>query len=152
MPDFEVRGSHELAVLAKRLKDAGEKDLRNQLLAGIRNSAKPAIPDIRQSAYRTLPKAGGLNELVGKKDYKVQARYTGFGAIVRIVGSGMRTLKLINAGGVRHPVYGEWLTGVETQLVTPGFWSKPLAARRPQFIRAVQKVMDNVARQIARRF
>jgi hypothetical protein len=147
MADFEVRGAHELQALAERLKEAGEGELRKELLREIRGSAKKAIPDVRQSAYRTLPKRGGLAERVGKQAYAVQTRLSGSSASVRIVGKGMKELRDIDAGRLRHPVFGDrekW----KAQSVTPGFFSGAIERRAPSIRRDIEKAMGNIAHKV----
>lgn len=147
MADFEVRGSHDLAVLAQRLKAAGNGELRRQLLRSIRGSARKAIPDIRQSALETLPKRGGLAARIADQAYGVQTRLGGSSASVRLAGKGMKELRDIDAGRLRHPVYGDrgrWVT----QSVTPGFFSNPIERRAPRIRRDIQNAMGDIARKV----
>lgn len=147
MADFEVRGAQQLQVLAERLKKAGEGELRKQLLREIRGSAKKAIPDVRQSAYRTLPRRGGLAERVGNQAYAVQIRLGGSSASVRIAGKGMKELRDIDAGRLRHPVFGDrkrW----KAQAVTPGFFSDPINRRAPSIRKDIEKAMGGIAHKV----
>lgn len=147
MGDFEVRGSHQLHVLAQRLAEAGRGDLRKELLREIRGSARKAIPDVRQAAFRTLPRRGGLAERVGKQAYAVQTRLAGSSASIRIAGKGMKELRDIDAGRLRHPVFGDrgrW----KAQSVTPGFFSKTIERRAPSIRKDVEKAMGDIARKV----
>jgi hypothetical protein len=147
MSDFEVRGAHELQALALRLKKAGDGELRKQLLREIRGSARKAIPDVRQSAYRTLPKRGGLAERVGKQAYAVQTRLSASSASVRLAGKGMKELRDIDSGRLRHPVYGNrkiW----KAQSVPPGFFSGAIERRAPSIRRDIEKAMGDIARKV----
>jgi hypothetical protein len=147
--DFEVRGSHDLAVLAKRLKDAGRGDLRKELLKGIRTAAKEAIPDIRQSAYRTLPRRGGLAQAVGGQAYTTRTSLALSGAKVRIVGQGMKELTDIDEGRLRHPVFGDRSTW-RGQAVTPGFFSGAVARRAPDIRKQIEAAVNDIAKQVTR--
>lgn len=147
MADFELRGANELHVLAERLHEAGRGDLRKELLRGIRGSAKKAIPDIRQSAYRTLPRRGGLAERVGQQAYGVQTRLAGSSASVRLAGKGMKELRDIDAGRLRHPVFGDRKTWSQ-QSVTPGFFSNAVARRAPSIRKDIEKAMGNIANRV----
>lgn len=149
--NFEVRGSADLAALSRRLKEAGEGGLRRQLLAGVRGSAKRAVPSVRVSAKALLPEEGGLGERVAEQPFVVRATYAGSGAKARILGQGMRELKDIDAGRVRKPLFADRSHWYQ-QAVRPGFFRIPLLARQPFFRRDVQQVMQDVARQITRRF
>lgn len=147
MADFELRGANQLHVLAERLREAGRGDLRKELLRGIRGSAKKAIPDIRQSAYRTLPRRGGLAERVGQQGYGVQTRLAGSSASVRLAGKGMKELRDIDAGRLRHPVFGDRKTWSQ-QSVTPGFFSNAVARRAPSIRKDIEKAMGNIANRV----
>jgi hypothetical protein len=145
MGDFEVRGSRDLHVLAQRLAEAGRGDLRKELLREIRGSAKKAIPAIRLSASR-LPRRGGLAERVSQQAYVAQTRLAGSSASVRLVGKGMKELRDIDAGRLRHPVFGDrerWVA----QSVTPGFFSQAVGASRASIRRDIEKAMGDTARR-----
>lgn len=149
-PFVEVRGSRQLAALAARLKAEGRGDLRRELLRRIRSASKPALQDIPQSAYRTLPRRGGLAERVGKQAYSLRSRLAGASASVSITGRGMKELLDINRGRLRHPLFGNrdhWFG----QQVEPGFFEDPIERRAPQIRREIEKAMTDVGRRVSRR-
>lgn len=148
MSDFEVR-SKDLGVLAKNLKEAGDGDLRKQLLAAIRKGAGKAIPDIRASASRTLPRRGGLAARVASQKFAVRTSLALGGGSVRIIGQGMKELGDLDRGSLRHPVYGDRSNWV-VQSVVPGFFSKPITAKLPEIADDVKEAVDDVSRQIVR--
>lgn len=146
MADFEVRGGQQLQALARRLEDAGRRDLRNELLRGIRTSGKKVIPVIRTSAQR-LPRSGGLADRVASQPYSVSTSLTGASARVRLQGKGMKELRDIDAGRLRHPVWGNrdvW----RAQTVPAGFFTKAIASRAPRIRSDIQHVMGDVARKV----
>lgn len=55
--DVKITGAEQLGALSKRLKAAGGKALRKQLLKAIRAGAKPALADTRK-AVRTIAVTG----------------------------------------------------------------------------------------------
>jgi hypothetical protein len=145
--DFEIRASRNLQALAKRLKDT-DRSLRNQLLRHVRVAAQAAIPDVQQAARDTLPRGGGLADRVASQAYRVQASYAGrSGARVRIAGVGMKELRDIDAGRVRHPVYGNrsvW----RAQSVAPGFFSRTIANRAPEIRAEIGRAVEDAAHTI----
>lgn len=144
--DFGIRGSKSLQLLAKRLKET-DRPMRNQLLRRVRGAAQAVIPEVQQAARDTLPRGGGLADRVAEQPYKVQASYAGRGARVRLAGQGMKELADIDAGRVRHPVYGNrsvW----RQQSVQPGFFSSTIAARAPQIRAEIARAADDVAHSI----
>lgn len=147
MSDFEVRGSKDMATVARRLKEAGRTDLRKELLAGVRAAGSKAIPDIRNAARANLPRGGGLADLVASQPYSVRTSLALSGAKVSIVGRGMKELRDIDQGRLRHPVYGD-RSNWSAQRVTPGFVSVTMAAQAGAIRDEVEGAMDKVAREI----
>lgn len=153
MPTPE-QAAQQLAVLGKRLKQAGEGGLRKELLAGIRASAKPTIAKIRESALTELPGSGGLAALVAASKFGARTRLTGSSARVTITGVGrnVRNLRLMNSGRVRHPVFARgddrhgwtWVN----QRVTAGWFDRPIEQNAPQIRAAIDTKMREVARKI----
>ena len=151
--DIRITGAEKLAVLAGELRAAGEegKGFRRQLLAQIRLAAAPAPEAVKQSAESTLPHAGGLNDWIASSKFAVRTRLTGRSVGVRIVGTkGSHDLEAIDAGNVRHPVWGRWVKGVPTQQVTPGFFTKPLEKSEPRMTFAVLSAIKAIGRELER--
>jgi cytochrome P450 len=143
--DFEVRGRTDLKQVARDLKAAGNGQLRRDLLRRVRESVKPALPAIRESAASTLPKRGGLADRVASQPFSVRTSLAA--GRVSVVGKGMKELAVIDKGTLFHPVFGDrsrW----SRQAVTPGFFTKPLEQRAPAIRSAVLKVISDVARKI----
>jgi hypothetical protein len=99
-----IKGAEDLLALSKRLKAAGQTELRKELHKDMREAAKPLIPKVRKAAREQLPSAGGLNERIAKKPYRSQVRTGARTAGVRITGS--KVDPRINQGRVWHPVFG----------------------------------------------
>jgi hypothetical protein len=106
---------------------------------------KPGIPAIRESAASTLPKRGGLADRVASQPFSVRTSLAA--GKVSVVGKGMKELKDIDAGRVRHPVYGDRSRWAQ-QAVTPGFFTKPLERRAPSIRAGVLRAVSDVARKI----
>jgi hypothetical protein len=144
---MDVRGVDDFARLSRALKDAANKDLQRELNKGLNEAAKPFKQAVRESARRRLSRRGGLNETVAKSRISVRkSAKTG----IRVQAGGRRSqLDRINAGRVRHPVFGgdAWVD----QAVTPGFWDEPARELGPQVVAEGRKALDRVADQIERR-
>lgn len=148
MPDdFVIKGAEDLAKLAKRLKAAGQKDLRKELLRGIREGNKSTIAAIRSNA-QILPRRGGLAQLVAQSRIATRTRATGNSAGIRIVAENAHRLGGLNAGRVRHPVFnrGKWVT----QQVRPGWFTDPIENNAPAIRSGVERVMRDIANKIER--
>lgn len=99
-----IKGAEDLLALSKRLKAAGQTELRKELHKDIRNAAKPLIPKVRAASLAELPSRGGLNRRIARKPYRSQVRTGAKTAGVRIVGS--KVDPRINQGRVWHPIFG----------------------------------------------
>lgn len=143
---IQVEGVQVFTALARALKTYGDKGLRSEFYAGINSSTKPLIADVRTSAINRLPSKGGLGPRVAKSKITTKRRMSGKAAGVRISGASTYDLRSIDRGRVRHPVFGHppWVN----QKVKPGFWTEPLQAGAPQVRRALEKVLNDIARKL----
>ena len=149
MVDAGVQGAEDLAHLGSRLKDAGNGELRKELLRGIRNSVKRVIPDVQESARSRLPKGGGLADRVASQKWAARSSLGSSSAKVSLVGSGMKALRDIDRGRLRHPVFGNRDRWVQQQ-VEPGFFSEPVENAVPKVRNEIADVMADVANRITR--
>jgi hypothetical protein len=146
----EIRGAEQLAALSKALKDAGEKDLQRELSKAITAAVKPVKPAVQKSARRILPKRGGLAARVAKASITTRKRSGPRIAGVRVVATSRDSLRQIDRGFIRHPVFGNrerWVT----QRVQPGWFTEPTEAMRDDVQRALIKAMNDVAKKLSRR-
>lgn len=144
------QAARELAQLGRQLKEA-PKELRKELLAEIRKEGKPAVEDVKRQTDDHLPRRGGLAERVARQSYGVRTRLAGRSAGVRIQGTGrtVRALRSIDAGSLRHPVFGNrdvWVS----QSVRPGFFTEPLENDAPRFRRAIEKAIARTSNEVTR--
>lgn len=143
---FEVRGADQFFAVGAALKSAGGGGLRRELLRGIRKEAKPVIAAARRGA-EILPQSGGLAAEIAGSKFSTRTRLTGGGAGVRIVGASADNLKRIDAGTVRHPVYGNRAVWA-TQSVPPGWFTKSTQEVLPAVRAGVARVVTDVARRV----
>jgi hypothetical protein len=145
--DLVIRGAEDLVKLSQRLKAVGAKDLRKELLRGIREGNRSTIADIRANA-QILPRRGGLAALVAASRMATRTRATGASAGIRIVAENAHRLGGINKGHVRHPVFdrSRWVN----QQVKPGWFTDPIEKNAPATRAGVERVMREVAARIER--
>lgn len=131
--DFEVRGAEELRALGAALKGA-EKPVRKATIDALKKAATGDLQDAVRAAADSLPSGGGLAARMAAVKIAPKVRLSGRQAGVRLVGRvrGIRAqLEVIDAGRVRHPLFGDrayWFA----QSVLPGWWSTPITARAPR--------------------
>jgi hypothetical protein len=149
---FEVTGAAQLANLSKALRNAGQNEIRKQLLASIRKATAPAKEAIPESARATLPRRGGLNEFVAARlDVKTRNSLSGQEATVRITATEgpQRRIRDLDNGIDRHPVWGNRNVWATTH-VQPGFFTRPCAALAPAARQQIAAGMNQVLAEIAR--
>src|SRR5262245_41038793 len=106
MVDITVTGADEFGRLARKLREAGAKDLRKELYAGINRAVKPLRTDVKTAAAEFMPARYGPT-LAGS--LKVTARKRGGGsnpAIFLVGRAGNRRIDAVNRGQLRHPLFG----------------------------------------------
>ena len=147
--DIKVTGADEFGILARRLKEAGDKELRKELYAGINRAVKPLRADVKAAAGDYLPKRGGYADLIAS-ELKVSSRKRAVGqnpAIYLLGKAGKRDVSSVNRGRLRHPLFGNRRHWYNTR-VTPGFWTKTLAADAPMVRVELVEAIRRVARKI----
>lgn len=116
----------------------------------IRIATAPARDEVRRSALASLPRRGGLNQWVADADVSTSVLTGARSAGVRIVSKRQSSTKQtdlpkIDAGQVRHRVFGKWLRGVPTQNVPPGYFTRPLSGLDPAVGAACLATMEEVS-------
>jgi len=154
MTSVTVTGTEDLAALTRALRDAGEsgKGLRKELYAGLNRATKPIRADMIAAIPASLPSRGGLASEVHRST-KLATSTTGGGSNVgvRIRARGKHNIRLMNAGTVRHPVFGRGAWVSQTAGVTKGFLDKAFRKSEPKVRDAVLDAIRIVAAQIDRR-
>lgn len=150
-----VQGGQRFGELAKRLRDAGDKDLLSGLKKAVKDSARPMLADVK-SAAQSIPASGsrssGLRARIAKAA-QVQAR-TGSQAKVRVrispskMGEQYQLPRLLNVGSFRHPVFGDTGVWVEQNQGSRG-WFFDVGARHEQPTRQrIEGVLDDVGSKV----
>jgi len=144
-------GSRQLHNLARLLKESGDRELRKELLRGIRDSNKGTIRKVRANAEATLPKRGGLAAKVARSKIATRSRVSGTNIGVKIRGTDPRVnLNRLDDGKLRHPVFGNRRNWAE-QSVPRGWFSEPIRDDLPRILRDIHQVVAEVADKIQRR-
>lgn len=120
---------------------------RAELRAGIKLAVSPLVRSVQAQALETLPKRGGLNAWVADATYTTSVIASGNRVGIRIKGTKKgHDLEAVDAGVVRHPVFGNRNAWRVTN-VQPGYFTKPLQASAPIVEASLLAVLD---RQIAK--
>lgn len=147
----EVVGRRRLAEVAKALKGVGGKELKAELRKGLRNAAKPLGGKAKAGLGQYMP--SGYTPVL-KRAFRVTVRIGLSGnPSVTLVGKAkgrrkMREIKALDAGVLRHPVFGNRQVWV-AQKIQPGFWSDPMRAGGPEVREQILGVIADVNAKIA---
>jgi hypothetical protein len=145
----KVQGAEQLVAVARAVKDAGDSEIRKDLLRGIREGVRPVGEAMREEYRDGLPHGGGLNEAMAAAKVSPRTRTSGRNAGVRLVyTSSGHDMEAVEAGEIRHPVYGHgpWVS----QSVPSGLGEQGVAKAAPRAMDAVQEAMQETLRRIAR--
>jgi hypothetical protein len=136
----------DLALLARVLKDIGDKDLSRELYRGLNRVTTELKADAKAEAGRRLPHRGGLAARVAGAKLSTSRARGG----VSIRAKGMAQLARMDDGQVKHPVFGNrdrWVT----QEVTGGWFMDPMEAGRPEVTKAVVVLLNDLAEKAVHR-
>lgn len=149
--DFEVRGAEDLRELNARIRShADRKAIQRELYAGLNRATKGIRDDQKASIPASLPSRGGLASLVhGSARLSTRMRHSGASAGIRIQATDKQhDLARMNAGSLRHPVYGRGAWVTQTAGVDAGFLDEPVKKAGPDVARAILRVMADIARKV----
>lgn len=159
MTTVEVDPRDLTRLVAALNKEADGKELRRELIAGLKAAAEPAAVEARGAILSMRSHSNvepPLRQAVADA-VTVQVRTGGGRAGVFVVARkrGMprgfaNAPKRLNAkGGWRHPLFGtdEW----KTQIGKPGWFDETLARAEPAAEAAAKEAMDGMARRIEER-
>lgn len=147
----EVHGADKLRRVADDLRQAGRKDLKWELTAGITAAVKPfgaaihAQTRVLPSGYRATLNAALVVSpriLTGGEDAKVRVVVSAKG---RRQG---RDVASLNRGWLRHPTFGgdPWVS----QAVTPGLVDTPRNALESKVVEECEAAVGRVADKLER--
>jgi len=142
-----TRGAAELKRVAAAIKASGDENLSKELNKALSRAAKPLKKSARQGALQILPYRGGLAERVAGSRFTSRVTKRGKGAGLTIVGTGQDNLTRMDAGTVRHPVFGNrnrWVT----ERINPGWFTKPLTLDAPKVAVELDAAIDTVAAKL----
>ena len=155
MSDLRIEGANKLGILAKALRNVGDKELQKELYAGLNRATKELRADVKDSQVQNLPDHGGLNKELTRGKGSVRRR-GGKNPSVRIVFKGIEQMDRIDRQGrVRHPVFrraGRRTVWVDQRIPkAKGWFTDPLENGAPAVRKELVRVIDEVAKKLARK-
>jgi hypothetical protein len=139
----------ELEALAFRLRRAGDGELVREVARAMRDAVDPVKDDIRAGLDPHLPRRYA-EELDTDLRLGTNVRTAGGDPGVSITGTTVsgrdRALRKIDAGILRHPVYGnrEVWRDQELPSVEPGWFTGPAEAADPRVRAGIERALEDV--------
>lgn len=141
----EITGNDKLDRLAHDLLDLQQR-LSRELGEAAKRGSSDLEADLKKSALATLPKKGGLAQLVA--DSAFTTRQTSVSFTIEV--NNPRGIRSMNRGVLRHPVYGNRKVWV-TQRIRVGWWTTPTEKTRRKVEDEMTSTLDRLARQVGKR-
>ena len=146
-----IVGAEQLGKLSRRLKEAGDKELKRELFKALNRATKKPKAEARARALTTLPRHGGLAKRVAASRFTTRNRTTRTGdAVLQLVAKGTVNVHSIDRGRVRHPVFGNrdrWVA----QPVKPGWFSIPMKANERGTQREIAAALIELQRKLSQK-
>jgi hypothetical protein len=148
---LKVVGAEQLAKLSRRLKETGDKEVKKELFKALNRATKKPKAEARARALATLPHRGGLAKKVAASRFMTRNRTTGKGdPSLQLVAKGSVSIHAIDAGHVRHPVFGHPDRWVK-QSVKAGWFSIPMKDNEKEARREIATSMADLQRTLSQK-
>lgn len=151
--DVRVEGAAELRRVAAQIRAEGRKDLGREMGRALARASEPLKAGIKQSAAATMPRSGGYAAAFDKSlRFKAQQKGDGASASYTLVTyadgtSERRDIRALEAGNLRHPIFGRSRPGARKGERTANQWS--VTSIRPGFHkRGTKNAADEVEKQL----
>lgn len=148
--DIRIVGAEKLHILARGLRQIGDKDLSHEFYAGLNRTVKPLTASVKASTPQFLP-ARYATVLAADLRVRPRRRTGGRNPAIYLMGTAKkRDIRSLNRGRLRHPLYGNrghWYD----QQIKPRWWDEPLLAEALLVRRELMRVLDEMAVKVARR-
>lgn len=146
----QVHGTAEMRAVARRLREVPEK-IKRESADEVRKVVNEKLdPAVRQMAVVRLPKRGGyattmyrglrFSTHVRFQPHAAGVSTTVFAPAVKST----RDINRIDAGILRHPVFGRRDQSWVSQRVRPGFVTQPFQQIQPDLVEGIDKALDRV--------
>jgi hypothetical protein len=146
-----VHGAERFTDFGRRLHEAADVGLVDELRIAISRFEPEAKSAVRVSALATLPRRGGLGRVVAEVPmstrWQLEQNAVGF----TLTAMSGHDIAAMDQGRLRHPLFGvrsHWFS----QVVPPGWWSRPTEALEPAVRDAVESAVDRTRDRVVNGF
>ena len=145
-------GTADFIRAAHALNEAGDRELRKGVYRGFRSAARPLGESMVQALAGDMPKRGGLSARVANSKVSIRNATTGSNPRVAITVRGPKgamAVGAMNAGNLRHPVFGRktWVS----QHVPAGAATRAFEEGAPAVRRIIVRDLNAVIAETAKK-
>lgn len=130
---------------------AGDKALQKRVRTALQSAAKPLAADMIRAGAEKMPRRGGLAARIAasRGGVTVSLRGKTTSVSIRLSNRQKDSLRGLDAGTVRHPVYGRgtWVS----QRVPAHAFTHEFEAKKSEAVRAVNKAVQQALTDVARK-
>jgi hypothetical protein len=150
--DVSIEGAAEFRRVAQQMRAQGRRDLSRQMADALTRAARPVEDAIDREAIASMP-SGYRAALSASLEHR-QARRTGSQQarlLLRTFAEGQvkrRDLPALNAGKLRHPLYGKRGQTWYVTAVRPGFHERGAAHAMDEVRPELRKVVREFAQKL----
>lgn len=148
--EFRLEGAQHMLALSRRMKAAGNGELRRAMLKAMRDVVKPILTAQRREV-RSLTGAPSQwrKDAARLTRAKVNTTARGAGITITVKGDGpaRRYARYLNTGRWRHPLFGNkrlWYP----QLVKAGWFDRPAREAASIVRRELEQTLDRFLREL----
>lgn len=164
--EVRVEGAAILRRVAAQIRAEGRKDLSRQMSDALSKATDPVRLSIRSSASEVMPREGGYQAAFDKSlRFRMSRRQGDSQASVSLTTfadgtSERRDIKALEAGKLRHPVWGRSRPGARkgerhanpwaVTSIRAGFWKRGTDKALDEAQKELENVIEDLARKLAR--
>lgn len=154
MIDARVLGAQQLREVARHIRNEGDKGLGRQFGKALEKAVEPIKKSIAESAARTMPSGYAPTLSRSLKHRRTTKTDTRRGAVrLATYGDGRkerRDLPALEAGKLRHPVFGRTRSPWVQQRIRAGFHKRGIEKAGGEAEKQILVVVDDFVQRLAK--
>lgn len=152
MIDVSVSGAEQIHALAKHIKELGDAGLGREMARALTKAVDPISMAINEEATKVAP-SGYVEALTRSLKHRRSVRSSSRQASVRLTTQArgqqdLRDLPSLNAGRLRHPVFGRRRSPWAVTAIPSGFYDRGTKKAADAAEKQLQVVIDDFTQRL----
>lgn len=153
MIDVRISGAEQIHALAKHIKELGDAGLGREMAQALTKAVDPIGKAINDEAAKVAP-SGYVEALTRSLKHRRSVRNSRTQASVRLTTQArgkqdLRDLPSLNAGSLRHPVFGRRRSPWFVTRITSGFYDRGTEKAAAAAEQQLQVVIDDFTQRLS---